>query len=334
MPASPEEYLHELDHLLEASARLTKIFPDAILVGGTASSAYAKHRLSRDIDFILPNLKERFESVFTIVDHEPEWATARVKAPVVIMGNFHGVETTLRQLIRTKPLETKEIQTAAGPVNVPTLEEMIRIKAWLVLTRNAYRDYIDLAALSDIAGEATTSKALERLDEFYLDTDSKKIVRDVSPTLQLMKQLLESRPFDLAKLSEIENYKAAKDEWKEPSVVLEKCRRIGISVASRLFAADMTIEHSLERVSKPECEKAKMPPYPPETHEAHVSKDGKVIVIRHKASPETLNPKVDNPLGPAIIDGNEERYAVDGKIVPIEEWRSLIADDVEQNRPK
>lgn len=332
-PERHDDYVLELDELLAASAKLTKVFPDAVLVGGAASSVHARHRFSRDIDFILPNMRDRFESVFTIVDSDPEWTTARVRAPVVIMGNFHGVETTLRQLIRKKPLETCEVITKHGPVNVPTLEEMIRIKAWLVLTRNAYRDYLDLAALSDIAGDERTAKALGNLDSYYIDVDSKKIVREVSPSLQLMKQLFDSVPSDLNKLSEIESYKSTIAPWKEPSVVLEKCKKLGNILADQVFVADPKIENALERING-STTKAQMPKYPSETHEAHVSTDGTVIVIRQKSSPEVINPKVDNPIGPAIIDGNGERYAVEGRIVSFDVWRNSLSDDGTQNRPK
>jgi DNA-binding XRE family transcriptional regulator len=51
-------------------------------------------------------------------------------------------------LIRQRPLEVKEVVIAGKTVRIPTLEEMTRIKAWLVLRRNAVRDYLDLVALA------------------------------------------------------------------------------------------------------------------------------------------------------------------------------------------
>lgn len=46
-----------------AAARLQCILPDAVLVGGTASAIHATHRLSRDADHVLTDLRQRFDDV-------------------------------------------------------------------------------------------------------------------------------------------------------------------------------------------------------------------------------------------------------------------------------
>lgn len=49
--------------LLIAAARLQRILPDAVRVGGTASAIYAGHRISYDADHILAELRPRFDEV-------------------------------------------------------------------------------------------------------------------------------------------------------------------------------------------------------------------------------------------------------------------------------
>lgn len=53
------------------------------------------------------------------------WQTERVQRPVLILGQLDGILTGIRQLRRTRPLDTEEI---AG-LRVPTLAGMARIKA-------------------------------------------------------------------------------------------------------------------------------------------------------------------------------------------------------------
>src|SRR5437763_446307 len=53
--------LPEWEAVLSAAARLQQILPEAVLVGGTASALYAQHRLSRDADHVLPDLKAHFD---------------------------------------------------------------------------------------------------------------------------------------------------------------------------------------------------------------------------------------------------------------------------------
>ncbi len=56
--------------------------------------------------------------------------------------------TGIRQLRRSAPLETEEVEG----LRVPTLAEMARIKAWLLATRNTLRDYLDAIVLFERLG--------------------------------------------------------------------------------------------------------------------------------------------------------------------------------------
>ena len=71
-------------------------------------------------------------------------------------------------VIRRVPLEVEAMDTPHGAVRVPTLDEMLRIKAWLVLIRNATRDYLDVVALAHRLGPGA-ARVLSELDHYYAD---------------------------------------------------------------------------------------------------------------------------------------------------------------------
>jgi hypothetical protein len=74
------------EDVLSAACRLQKILPDAVLVGGTSASLYAKHRFSRDADHVLTDLRSRFDDAVAQLESVAGWKTARVKKPVLILG--------------------------------------------------------------------------------------------------------------------------------------------------------------------------------------------------------------------------------------------------------
>ncbi len=115
-----ESNLPEWEQLLSAAAHLQEILPDATLVGGTAVAIFAHHRLSRDADHVLPDLRARFDEVLTQLESVAGWHTARVKRPVLILGSLDGIETGVRQMIREQPLETQEVIVSDVHLTVPT----------------------------------------------------------------------------------------------------------------------------------------------------------------------------------------------------------------------
>jgi len=92
--------------VLSSAARLQRILPDALLVGGTASAIHAEHRFSRDADHGVTDLRHRFDQVLAQLESVAGWKTARVRRPVQILGSLDGIETGVHQLIRDEPLET------------------------------------------------------------------------------------------------------------------------------------------------------------------------------------------------------------------------------------
>src|SRR3954464_5139388 len=86
----PNDELPEWDRVLSAAAHLQRLLPDAVLVGGTASAAFAKHRLSQDADHVIGDLRQRFDEILTQPESVADWKTARVKRPVLILAVSMG----------------------------------------------------------------------------------------------------------------------------------------------------------------------------------------------------------------------------------------------------
>jgi len=211
--------LERWDHVLAAAARLQQLLPDAVLVGGTAASMHAAHRVSFDDDHVLADLRERFDAVLSHLEQADGWTTARVNRPVLILGSLDGVETGIRQLVRRRPLEIEESETPAGTLRVPTLEEMLRIKAWMVLRRNATRDYLDVVALADRLGPDRAASVALDLDVYYEDQVGAGGRRIAT---QLAKQLAEPAPYDLSEV-DLHTYRMLAARWREWDTVVAAC---------------------------------------------------------------------------------------------------------------
>lgn len=216
MPSTP---LPEWEALLSSAAHLQRIVPEAVLVGGTAAASFAHHRVSMDHDHTLTDLRSRFDDVLAKLESVAGWKTARVRRPVLILGSLDGIETGVRQLIRETPLETEVVEIAGGRITVPTRAEMLRIKAVLIVKRNATRDYLDFVAMSELIGRDATVSALENFDGLYPQPNGQ------SARQQLQVQLANPLPYDLDETN-LAEYKKLKPEYQNWSVVSAKCREI------------------------------------------------------------------------------------------------------------
>ena len=210
--------LPDWELVLSAAARLQRIVPQAVLVGGTAAALHASHRLSRDADHVLADLRGRFEAVLAQLESVAGWRTARVVRPVMILGSLDGIETGVRQLIREQPLETTEVSAHGVTVTVPTLAEILRVKGVLILRRNATRDYIDFAALADRLGEEASASALAGFDGLYPQDNGESALQ------QLQAQLANPLPYDLEDTN-LAEYKDLARRWHDWPAVKEVCAR-------------------------------------------------------------------------------------------------------------
>lgn len=205
MKTKPPKALPEWERLLSAQALFQKNFPELVLVGGTAVALHTQHRVSIDADHILPNLKKRFADVLRELEREAGWKTKRLEPPVLILGHFHGVRTGIRQLIRSSPLKT----TMVRGLKIPTIDECLRIKAYLIVKRNTTRDFIDFFALYEHLGVKKSLSALQSLDSLYPQAEGNVSVRQ-----QLAVQLAEPKPWDLSQM-DLNHYKSLKKEYSD-----------------------------------------------------------------------------------------------------------------------
>ena len=216
MPNTP---LPEWDALLSSVAHLREVLPEAVLVGGTAAAIYAHHRVSVDHDHTLGDLRSRFDEVLAQLESVAGWKPARVRRPVLILGSLDGIETGIRQLIRDEPLETEEVEVKGERLLLPSKAEMLRIKAVLILKRNATRDYLDTVAMSDVLGVDGTLAALAQLDRLYPQANGE------SPFQQLQVQLANPLPYDLDD-TDLVQYKHLKKEYQDWSVIKARCAEL------------------------------------------------------------------------------------------------------------
>jgi hypothetical protein len=156
----PFRELPAWEKLLAAERHVQRLVPGTVLVGGTAAALHASHRQSFDV---VENLRDRFDEVLADLEAAAGWQTNRVQRPVLILGALDGVLTGIRQLRRTRPLEIEEIEG----LRVPSLAEMARIKAWLLVTRNTVRDYLDTVVLLERLGESGVTDAFRAFDDMY-----------------------------------------------------------------------------------------------------------------------------------------------------------------------
>lgn len=200
-----------LDDVLEKAAELQRLVPDAVLVGGAAAALHARHRLSIDDDHVVADLEARFDAILGNLEALGEWSTARVQPGKIILGELGGIETGIRQLIRHRSLETIEVEVRGKRLRIPTAQEMIRIKTWLVVTRNQTRDYVDVAALADHIGIDEAAATVRGIDDYYADVND----RPEAVATQAARQLADPRPRDPVVTTQLAHYRQLAPRWHE-----------------------------------------------------------------------------------------------------------------------
>lgn len=225
-----------LQAVLESAARLQQVVPDAVLVGGAAAALHAGHRDSFDHDHVLRDLSDRYLEVLSAVEATDGWVTS-VRAsspPLTIMGSLGGIEAGLRQLRRTRPLEVERVDLGdAGTVQVPTADETLRIKAYLIVQRNQVRDYLDVVALAqpDPAGSV---RVLAGIDEYYRDRSGGAD----SVLTALVQRLSEPNPRDQRVTSQLAAYKGLDPRWHQWSDVVAACQRLADELLNGVVAGE------------------------------------------------------------------------------------------------
>ena len=215
--------LPEWEKLLSSAAHLQRLLPDAVLVGGTAVATHVHHRLSYDAAHVLNDLRGHFDEILEQLESVAGWQTARIRRPVLILGSLDGIETGVRQLIREVPLETTTIQVGKETVTVPSAAEMLRIKAILILRRNATRDYLDFTAMANSLGDEKTLEALRSFDALYPQPNGESAYQ------QLQIQLSNPVPYDLDDV-DLSEYKHLVPELQDWNFITARCRHLAMEM--------------------------------------------------------------------------------------------------------
>jgi len=218
----------ELVRVLESAARLQEVVPDAVLVGGSAAALWANHRSSYDHDHVLQDLSVRFDTVLDAIEATDGWVTNRVTPGKIILGELGDIESGVRQLIRNRPLEVTDVTLPSGHIlRVPTPDEILRIKGYLVVRRNQVRDYLDVAALSDRYGIPHSADVLAHIDLYYSDQRGPE---SEGVATQLARQLADPRPADARTIQQLGRYKNLDTRWADWTNVTEVCRCVAVEM--------------------------------------------------------------------------------------------------------
>ncbi|MCV7235512.1 MMPL family transporter [Mycobacterium branderi] len=120
---------------------------------------------------------------------------------------------------RRSPVETTHVQLPTGDrLQIPTGAETLRLKGFLIMSRNSSRDYAEFAELVDTMEPETAAVVLAGMDKYYCCPSSK---RQWIAT-QLVRRLADPHP------SDVED-----DQWPEPDgkADWEEVRQRCLSVA-------------------------------------------------------------------------------------------------------
>lgn len=204
-----------LEDVLEKAAQLQELVPGAVLVGGSAAALYAHHRQSFDHDHVVADLAERFDAILENLEALGDWSMASAQPGKIILGELGGIQTGVRQLLRSRPLESTDREVRGKRLVVPTAAEILRIKAWLALTRNQTRYYLDIAALADRIGLDEAAIVLWGIDDYYADINR----QPEAVATQLVRQLADPRPRDAEVTTQLASYKALDPRWHDWAAV-------------------------------------------------------------------------------------------------------------------
>ncbi len=215
---------NEFVDLLESAARLQHIIPGAVMVGGSAAAIYAQHRFSTDHDHVVEFLDSRYDMVLEALDASENWvASFRSAPPTTILGMEAGFQAGIRQLRRKEPLETTTITLPSGAeLVIPTEEEILRIKSYLIVNRNQTRDYLDTAAVATHLGMEQARSVVADIDTYYGELSN----TEGAISTVLADRLYECRPKDHKAITTLPRFKGLDPEWADWDHVRDVCREL------------------------------------------------------------------------------------------------------------
>jgi hypothetical protein len=214
------------ESLLAHAAILQTKLPGAVLVGGTAAALHARHRFSVDHDHVIKDLAKNYDTAIAALESIVGWRTKRRVKGKLVLGQINRIDAGLRNQRRTAPLETTTVELPGRrKIKLPTVEEMLRIKSYLVVERNATRDYLDVAALSHHLGVRKSARALDRMNELYAEFAGEG--GDMLSTIVV--KLADPDPYDLTAI-DLSEYKGIVAPWNDWRAVETQCRSLAVAL--------------------------------------------------------------------------------------------------------
>ncbi|MEJ7834045.1 MAG: hypothetical protein WKF79_14095, partial [Nocardioides sp.] len=174
---------------------------------------------------VLSDLADRYEQILEAVEATEGWVTSvrASRPPLTLLGSLGGIEAGLRQLRRRLPLEVIDAEIPdGGSVRVPTLPEILRIKAYLVVQRNQVRDYLDVVALAGRFPVPEAADVLAGIDDYYVDRSA----ADDSVLTALVQRLSVPDPRDARVARQLSAYKGLDPHWHDWSAVVAACQAL------------------------------------------------------------------------------------------------------------
>lgn len=200
--------------------------PGAVLVGGTAAALHAHHRISMDHDHVIKDLGTHYDTAIAALESIVGWRTKRRIKGKLVLGEINSIDAGLRNQKRSAPLETITVELPnRRKLKLPTVEEMLRIKSFLLVERNATRDYLDTAALSHHLGLPQSARALDRMNELYSEFAGEG--GDMLSTVVV--KLSNPDPYDLTEI-DLSEYKGIVAPWNDWHAVEGQCRSLALAL--------------------------------------------------------------------------------------------------------
>ncbi|MEM6105333.1 MMPL family transporter [Mycobacterium sp. 050272] len=125
------------------------------------------------------------------------------------------------QYARRSPVETTNVQLPTGDrLQVPTGAETLRLKSYLIMSRNSSRDYAEFADMVDALEPETAAVVLAGMDRYYWCQPP----RQQWITSQLVRRLADPNPSDLPDAVAEPDAKA---EWED---VRQRCLSVAVAM--------------------------------------------------------------------------------------------------------
>ncbi len=217
---------YDWEKLLAHAALLQAKLPTAVRVGGTAAALHAGHHISFDHDHVLKDLALHYDHSIAALESIAGWKTKRRVRGKLVLGEIEEIEAGLRNQRRSEPLETTIVRAPGGrTLKVPTIEEMLRIKTFLIVERNATRDYLDVAALTHHLGATKSALAIEKMRRLYAEFAGE--VGDIM--VSIVVKLAAPDPYDLTEV-DLREYKGIISPWDDWAAVQRQCHSLAEAI--------------------------------------------------------------------------------------------------------